>query len=71
MAAFNAVGEMAKRGVGLTLLSHHCELEGPARYPSALLFDSMGLWVVGSKAPREVARKTFVLAVGSSAHLNN
>ena len=49
MAAFNAVEEMAKRGVGLTLLNHHSELADPnGPYDKdSVLFDSMGLWIVG------------------------
>ncbi len=49
MAAFNAVEEMAKRGVGLTLLNHHSELADPnGPYDEkSVLFDSMGLWIVG------------------------
>ena len=49
MAVFNAVGEMAKRGVGLTLLNHHCELADPngSYDKNSVLYDSMGLWVVG------------------------
>ena len=31
MALFNAEGEMANRGVQMTLLNHHVELKDPAR----------------------------------------
>ena len=49
MAAFNAVGEMATRGVGLTLLNYHCELdETNLDYDkNNVLYDSMGVWIVG------------------------
>ena len=49
MAAFNAVEEMATRGVGLTLLNYHCELADP-HLPydkNNVLYDSMGVWIVG------------------------
>ena len=49
MAVFSVVGEMAKRGVGLTLLNHHCEMADPILPydKNSVLFDSMGVWVVG------------------------
>ena len=49
VALFNAEGEMAKRGVQITLLNHHIELEDPARPydEGSVLHDSMGLFIVG------------------------
>ena len=49
MAVFNVVEEMQKRGVGLTLLNHHCELPHPSLVydKNRVLFDSMGVWIVG------------------------
>ena len=61
MAAFNAVDEMAKRHVGLTLLNHHCELVDP-RGPydkNSVLYDSMGLWIVG---PFDIQRTRIISA---------
>ena len=61
MAAFNAVEEMAKRHVGLTLLNHHCELVDP-RGPydkNSVLYDSMGLWIVG---PFDIQRTRIISA---------
>ncbi|MCP4244034.1 MAG: hypothetical protein GY772_26075, partial [bacterium] len=43
MALFGLVPEMAKRHVGVTLISHHYEW----RPNGTWLYDSLGLWVVG------------------------
>ena len=46
MALFDAEGEMAKRGVQMTLLNHHVELKDPARpYDEGSVL--MGLFIVG------------------------
>ena len=49
MAAYGAVNEMAKRGVGLTLLSHHREMANASDdyKETTMQYDSMGLWIVG------------------------
>ena len=49
MALFNAEVEMAKRGVQLTLLNHHVELEHPDRGYAGenVLRDSMALFILG------------------------
>ena len=48
MAMFGVLPEMHKRGVGISLLAHHYELEDPDdELNEQLLFDSMGLWAVG------------------------
>ena len=49
MALFNAEKEMANRGVQMTLLNHHCELENPGRPYSEgdVVHASMGMFIVG------------------------
>ena len=48
MAMFGVIPEMAKRGVGLTLLCHHYELADPENTKfHSLKWDSLGLWIVG------------------------
>ena len=48
MAMFGVIPEMAKRGVGLTLLCHHMELADPESTKNhTLKWDTLGLWLVG------------------------
>ena len=59
IAVFGVLPEMAKRGVGLTLLSHHMELNDP-EIPCAsggheLKWDTLGLWIVG---PLDIKRSS-------------
>jgi len=60
MAVFGVVSEMAKWGVGLTLVSHHYELRG-----GEPRWDTLGIWIVGPmniKATKLMAPAAHVLA---------